>query len=287
MSPGAAVAATAAALALLLSSADAADGAWAARGFGSSAAASGQLAAPTGTSITWDPVVQLRWTPSASTWATGQRVVRAVDPDGPYTQLGVDLPPTATTYDDPAGAGTFHYAVQAVAASWTSGLSPLATRADPRYVLTGSAPTTSATGCSTASSTSGMQQGFIPTGSGQSVTLGTTTFGFCTDAWTEGQSLPAGTTTMTAYVQNTHNKNACSVVVDVSVGSTSLGSATVTIPAKMTAVTAQTWSVTTEATSFTTGQRLTLTLAPQGRSCGNAVVHGASSTYPSSVTLTA
>lgn len=285
MRPRAAVAAAAAAIALLLSSADAAGGAWAVRSTGSAGAASGQLAAPTGTGVTWDPVVHLRWTPSASTWATGQRVLRAVAPGGPWTQLGTDLAAGATSYDDVAGAGTFHYAVQALSASWTSALSPVATRSDRRYVLTGAAPTGSASGCSTANSTTGMQQGFVPTGTGVSATLGTTTFAFCSDTWTSGQSLPAGTTSMTAYVHNSHNKNACSVVVGLSVGTTSLGSATVSIPGT-TAVTAQTLSVTTSGATFTTGQRVTLTLAPQGGACGSTTVHGASSTYPSSVTLT-
>lgn len=287
MRPRAAVAVTAAALALLLSSADVADGAWAARSAGTSGAASGQLAAPTGTSVTWDPVVHVKWTPSTSTWATGQRVLRAVAPGGPYTQLGPDLAATATAYDDAAGAGTLHYYVQAVGASWTSALSPVATRADRVYVLTGAAPTTSTTGCAAANSVTGMQQGFSPSGTGQSPTLNTTTFAFCTDPWLAGQSLPAGTTTMTAYVQNINNNKACSVIVGLSTAGVSLGSTTVSIPAKMPAVAAHTWSVTTTAKTFTTGERVTLTLAPQSNGgCGNTTLHGASSTYPSSVTLT-
>jgi hypothetical protein len=272
------------AAALVLTAADAASAGWTVTGAGAAGASAAVLAPPTATTVTWDPTVHVSWTSTTSSWATGHRVLRAVAPDGPYTQIA-DLPLGSSTVDDAPGAGTHYYTVVAYRAGWTSARSPVAARSDRTYVLTGAAPS-STTGCAAANSITGMQQGFVPSGTGVSASLGTTTYSFCTQPWTTGQTLPAGTTTMTAYVENT-NKNACSVIVELSVGGTSLGSATVSVPGLQSAGSPLTWSVATAAASPTTGQRVTFTLRPQGGGgCNNSTIYGGGAATPASVTLT-
>lgn len=260
--------------------------AWSATAAGSALASATTLAPPASTTLTWDPTVHVTWTASSSDWAAGYRVLRGVAPDA-LTNLVADQP-TPTTVDDLPGAGTHYYAVVAYRNGWTSPRGTVVARSDRAYLLTGAAPTNGTTGCATATSITGMRQGFPLTGTGVSATLGSTTYTVCTDTWTTGQSLPAGSTTVTAYVGNTHNKTACSVAVDVRAGTTSLGSATISIPAGQTATAPMEWTVPTTAFSFTTGQRVSVTLTPAGgQGCNNTTLRAASSTSPSKVTLTA
>ena len=264
----------------------AASAAWSATAAGSAPVSAATLAGPGSTTLTWDPTVHVTWTASPSTWASGYRVLRGVSPTA-LSQLGADHA-APTTVDDSPGAGTHYYAVVAYRDGWTSPLGTVLARDDRNYVLTGAAPTNGTTGCATASSITGMRQGFPLTGTGVSPTLGATTYSLCTETWTAGQSLPAGATTATAYVANTSNKSACSVGITVTGGTTALGNATVSIPPGQTAATPMTWSVTTSAHAFVTGERLTVTLTPGGgQGCNNTTLRAASSTYPSKVTLTA
>jgi hypothetical protein len=160
-------------------------------------------------------------------------------------------------------------------------------RSDRDYVLTGAAPTGGTTGCSTAASITGIRQGHVPTGAGVSAVLGTTSYSLCTDAWSAGQSLPAGTTTMAAYVANTHNRTACSVGLAVRAGTTVLGTATVSVNPGDVATAPVSWLVPTIGHSFTTGQRVTVTLTPAGgQGCTSTTLRAAGAAYPSKVTLT-
>jgi hypothetical protein len=203
------------------------------------------------------------------------------------TQLGGDRPAAATLIDAP-GAGTYHYAVVAFHQGWTSQPSTVVKREDPNYVLTGAAPTNGTSGCATAASIGGMQQGHQTSGAGVSPLLASTTYALCTDTWTAGQTLPAGTTTVTAYTSNTHGTQSCAVALAVRVGSTTLGTASEAVPSGTTATSPLVWSVQTLAHSFTAGQRLTVTLTPGGGGgCNNSRIHAAGTTSPSKVTLTA
>lgn len=259
---------------------------WSSTASGSSSAAAMTLAAPSSTTLTWDPTVHVTWTASASTWASGYRLLRGVAP-GSLSQLGGDHP-APTTVDDSPGAGTHYYAVVAYRDGWTSQLGTVVARSDRDYVLTGAAPTGGSAGCATAASITGMRQGHPLSGTGVSATLGTTTYSLCTDAWTTGQSLPSGSTTVVAYVANGHNKTACSVALGVTAGTTSLGTATVSVPPGQTAASPMVWAISTSTYTFTSGQRLAVTLTPGGGTgCNNTTIRAGSSTAPSKVTLTA
>ena len=275
-----------AAVALVLLPTQGAAGAWGVTASGTSRGASEVLAPPTALKGAWSPGVRLTWTPSASAWATRQRVLRAVTPTGARTVLA-ELDRSVASYDDPVGAGSYYYWVQAfLDGSWTSSLAEATPhRVDRTYVLNPSAPA-STTGCAPAGVARGMQQGLPLVSTSTTATLGSTVYTFCTDTWSSGQALPAGSTTVTAHVANTANK-ACSVVVGVSVAGTSLGSATVSIEAGRTATTAAVWSLDTTARTFTTGQRLSVTLTPQsGGGCNSTTLHAGSTAHPSRVTLT-
>lgn len=260
---------------------------WTASASGAVTVPASTLAAPANTTLTWDPTVRIGWTASTSSWATGYRVLRGVT-TGALTQIGSDQSATARTLDDSPGAGTHYYAVVAYRNGWTSAPTAVRARADRDYMLTGLAPASGTGGCATAASITGMQQGHVPSGTGVSAVLAATTFTVCSEPWTTGQSLPGGSTTMTAHVSNTTPNKECSVGLTLMGGTTTLGTATVTIPAGQSAAAAMTWSVPTTAHAFTTGQRLSVTLAPGGGvGCDKTSFYAASSTYPSKVTLTA
>lgn len=80
------------------------------------------LAAPTGLSANGTAVVTLSWTATASTFATGTRILRSTTPGGPYAPIAEVTPRTATTYQDGAvfGGRTYYYVVQAYFRNWTS-----------------------------------------------------------------------------------------------------------------------------------------------------------------------
>lgn len=83
------------------------------------------LAAPTGlTASPYGTTVNLSWTATSSTRATGHRVLRATSAGGPYSQIAQIAPRTTTTYADSPGGGTFYYVVRsyydAGGANWFS-----------------------------------------------------------------------------------------------------------------------------------------------------------------------
>lgn len=270
--------------ALTLAGPGVAGAAWSVDAVGASRAAGGVLAPPSATSVTWDPTVHVTWTGTTSSWASGHRILRAVAPDGPFSPVA-EVPLGVSTTDDTPGAGTHYYAVVAYRGSWTSPAGPVAARSDRTYVITGAAPTSTA-GCAAGTHTLGMQQGFVPTGAGVSATMGTTTFSLCTDTWTAGQSLPAGTTTMKAYVANT-NPKPCSVVVEVTTGGTTLGSATAEIPGNHPVSSPLSWSLPTSSVTFSGTEQVTVSLRPQGGGgCNTSTIYAGGDTTPASVTLT-
>jgi hypothetical protein len=79
------------------------------------------LAAPTSVTDAGTGPITLNWTATASTFATGTRVLRGTTAGGPYSQIAQVTPRTTTTYvDTPPGPGTYYYVVQAYYQQWTS-----------------------------------------------------------------------------------------------------------------------------------------------------------------------
>jgi len=70
--------------------------------------------APCGASI------NLGWTATPDTYATGHRVLRATAPGGPYSQIAEVTPRTTTTYVDSPAPGLYYYAMRAYFQSWES-----------------------------------------------------------------------------------------------------------------------------------------------------------------------
>lgn len=83
---------------------------------------SGILAAPT--SLTVSGSVNLSWTATPSSYASGTRVFRSTTSGGPYTQIAQIAGLATTTYTDAPGTGVFFYVVVAYynanGANWTS-----------------------------------------------------------------------------------------------------------------------------------------------------------------------
>ena len=64
--------------------------------------------------------VNLAWTATPDSYATGHRVLRGTVSGGPYTQIAQVTPRTTTTYADSTGGGTFYYVVRAYFQNWES-----------------------------------------------------------------------------------------------------------------------------------------------------------------------
>ena len=66
--------------------------------------------------------IQLDWTPTADTYATGYEVQRGTDSGGPYGEIGTVTPYSATTYtDDTVVPGTrYYYVLQTYFQNWLS-----------------------------------------------------------------------------------------------------------------------------------------------------------------------
>jgi hypothetical protein len=66
-------------------------------------------------------VVNLTWTATVDTRATGYQVLRGTTNGGPYTQVATVTPRTTTAYVDvPVVPGTYYYVLRTYYASWTS-----------------------------------------------------------------------------------------------------------------------------------------------------------------------
>lgn len=273
---------------LALTAADTASAAWSVSAAGSGQAAADTAAAPTGLATTWDPVVHLSWTPSSSSWATGYRVLRSVTPGGPYSLVAdVAGAATTTTDDTTAGAGSFYYTLRTYRQSWTSPASNEASRQDPTYVFKATTAFT-ADACPSSTGKADMQQGYTPSGpeqTGRMYNFGFKTFAFCSDVFTTGQSLPAGTTTVNAYIEN-GNVFACPMSVTVALnGTTTLGSANVSVPGGS-AKQLRSWSITTTAVGLASGDRVTIRFASQTSACLHTYLYWNGTGSPSSVRLT-
>ena len=259
---------------------------WSASGGGPGRSSAATVAPPTGVTVAWDPTVHVSWTATASSWAAGHRVLRAVAPTGPYSTVA-ELPGRSTaTLDDRPGAGSWYYRVVAYAGTtWTSTPSAPAGRVDPTYVFSGTSGYT-ATGCAAATSMSDMKQGFVPTGAGVSVSLSSgTTITVCSDTFTTGQSLAAGTTTVTLHTSNDKSNKSCDLgLALLRNGSQSLGTRTGTIPAGQTAASPMVWSFPTTGAAFSTGDRLNLRLTPS-TTCSGTMLYAAGANVRSRLTL--
>jgi hypothetical protein len=84
---------------------------------------SATLAAPSGlTGTCSNGTVTLKWTASASTFATGHEVLRRTTPTGVFTVLTPPVTPRTTTTktDVPTGSVLFYYVVRAYFGNWRS-----------------------------------------------------------------------------------------------------------------------------------------------------------------------
>ncbi len=134
-----------------------------------------------------------------------------------------------------------------------------------------------------------MQQGYGAAGPEQNgrmyFNLAVKTYAFCSDVFTTGQSLPAGTTTVNAYIKN-DNGFACPMSVTVAVnGTTTLGSANVSVPGGS-AKQLRSWPITTSAVAFTSGDRISVRFASQTGACLHTYLYWNGLDSPSNVTLT-
>ena len=82
--------------------------------------ASDTLNPPTGLAATGGASVNLSWTATTDTYASGHRVLRGTATGGPYTQIAEVTPRTTTTYIDSPAAGTYYYVARAFYQSWES-----------------------------------------------------------------------------------------------------------------------------------------------------------------------
>ena len=66
-------------------------------------------------------IVNLSWTATVDTRATGYQVFRGTANGGPYSQIATVTPRTTTTYQDlPLVPGTYYYVLKTYFGSWTS-----------------------------------------------------------------------------------------------------------------------------------------------------------------------
>lgn len=65
--------------------------------------------------------VNLSWTATADTYASGHSVLRGTASGGPYSQIAEVTPRTTTTYTDSPAGGTYYYVARAFYQSWESG----------------------------------------------------------------------------------------------------------------------------------------------------------------------
>ncbi|GAF84577.1 unnamed protein product, partial [marine sediment metagenome] len=82
--------------------------------------ASDTLEPPTGLGATGGASVDLNWTATADTYASGHRVLRGTDSGGPYSQIAEVTPRTTTTYPDSPADGTYYYVARAFYQNWES-----------------------------------------------------------------------------------------------------------------------------------------------------------------------
>jgi hypothetical protein len=65
--------------------------------------------------------VDITWTPTVDTRATGYQILRSTTSGSGYVQVGTATPSSATSFADlPLVPGTYYYVVRSYYASWTS-----------------------------------------------------------------------------------------------------------------------------------------------------------------------
>lgn len=279
-----------AAVALVLVGGDLALSSWSAWGDGAAGARATTLAAPTALTGRRVPTgVDLTWTPSSSAFATGQVVLRSATVDGAYSQVGAPAAAATSFVDTTARAGSWYYAVASTAGAWRSPSSALWS-ADPVYYVRATA-SFAGTGCPAAGTTQDLLQGHVaPTGNGTGYALGTVTL--CTDTFSAGQTLPAGTTTVNAYlVNNLKQTDTCTVDLTLLHNGTALATGSGVVAPGGTTMQALSWPMTTPAVAFADGDRLAVQLVGRARSnatgnnCTSTTLYGDGSLAPSNVTF--
>ena len=251
------------------------------------------LAAPTGVSASVSgTTVNLSWTATSSTNASGHRVLRGTASGGPYTQIAQIAGRSTTTYADTPGAGTFYYVVRAYydagGANWFSANSneAAATVANEPYVFKSTTANTG-TNCASAQRLRDMEQGYTPSDPVETIarTGGVGTISFCTPAFGSGQALSAGTTTVEAYFNNSSGAS-CAITATLYLnGTVSLGSGAISI-APSTSLSLKTWSFSTASATFATGGRLNLYLSWEPvKACDSTYLHFDGTTTNSRVRL--
>jgi predicted ribosomally synthesized peptide with SipW-like signal peptide len=246
------------------------------------------LAAPTGLTAVNGPTVSLSWAATTSTWASGYRVYRGSTQGGPYSQIAEVVGQSTTTYVDTPPAGTSYYVVGAYYAgtTWISPTSNEVVRRDSVFVFSSSTGFTG-TNCANAQKKRDMQTAYSPAGPEESHRRsgGTGTVSFCSDAFPGGQTLAAGTTTVSAYFNNTA-ASACTITARLyRNGTTQLGSGSTSIPA-LSAKTLRSWSFATATTALAAGDRLGLHLTwANTTSCNSTNLYWNAAASASQVTV--
>ena len=82
--------------------------------------ASDTLDPPTTLGATGGSSVDLSWTVTVDTYASGHRVLRGTASGGPYSQVAELTPRTTSTYADCPADGTYYYVVRAFYQNWES-----------------------------------------------------------------------------------------------------------------------------------------------------------------------
>ena len=252
--------------------------------------ASTALAAPTSLAVTWTPSVKLTWTATTSANATGTRVLRGTTSGGPYNQIALISGLATTSYTDTPGAGTWYYVVEAAytnnGANWSSANSNQTARQDSKFVFDSTTGFTGSNCLAGTTASKDMLQGYTPAGA-ESTFTGSGNVGtivFCSDIFSAGQHLSAGTTTMSAYYSNSA-ASSCTVTATLLLnGTTSLGSGSLAIPSGAT-TTLRTWTFSTSAVTFSTNNRLNLKLAyTSATACNSTTLHYNGTSSASKVT---
>ena len=255
-----------------------------------SSVSAGTLEPPTNFAVAWTPNVGLAWTATPTTWASGTGIERAIHPGGPFSQIAQATPRTTATYADTPGAGTFYYRARSYLSgtTWVSTDTPVVSRQDSTFVFKSTTAFTASGNCDTgAQRERDMQQGFTPADPEETLARsgGTGTLNFCSDTFSSGQVMAAGTTTVRAYVNNSSGST-CNITAALKRnGVTTLGSGTVTIPSgSPTAL--RTWSFATSGVTFAAGDRLNLYLTWQGvMACNSTFIRYDGATTNSRVTV--
>jgi hypothetical protein len=82
--------------------------------------ATDKLAPPTGLTATGGTSIDLSWTATLTTYATGYHILRGTATGGPYTEIAQVTPRTTVSFTDNPVAGTYYYVVRAYLQNWES-----------------------------------------------------------------------------------------------------------------------------------------------------------------------